>query len=142
MNWQICAVQPEYLDDLRQLYLESRIQTFTWLDASTFKRDDFDSATAEEKLLVAITDGKPIGFISWWLPDNFIHHLYVDPRFLHQGVGTALLRQCLANIGRPARLKCLQQNTNALAFYLAQGWRINEEGTSAEGAFCLMVFTG
>jgi ribosomal protein S18 acetylase RimI-like enzyme len=140
MNWRIYDIQPEYLTDLRQLYLDSRVQTFMWLDVSTFKLDDFDKATQDEELLVAISDERPIGFISWWPPGNFIHNLYVDPRFCRQGIGKALLTRCLEKLDRPATLKCLQQNTNAVSFYQTQGWVIKEEGTSDEGAYFLLIF--
>ena len=141
MNWQIVDCQPEYLDALRRLYREVRIQTFVWADTSTFTLDDFDSATRDESVRVAISAGRPIGFVSWWLPDNFVHNLYVDPRVVRQGVGKALLNQCLAKLGRPATLKCLQKNTNAVAFYQKQGWQIKAEGQSAEGAYYLMMLT-
>ncbi|QHV98213.1 GNAT family N-acetyltransferase [Spirosoma endbachense] len=140
MDWRICGMHTDYLADLRQLYLNSRTQTFTWLDASTAKLDDFDKATQDEVVLVAISDERPIGFVSWWPPDNFIHNLYVDPHFFRQGIGRALLAGCLEKLERPATLKCLQQNTNAISFYQTQGWVIKEEGTSDEGAYFLLIF--
>lgn len=140
MNWQIEKMQIEYREDLKRLYLASRLHAFTWLNASRFSLDDFDSATLGETVLVAVAGEKPVGFISWWEPDNFVHNVYVDSRFLHQGIGKALLNQCLAEIGRPATLKCLQQNTEALSFYLAQGWCIKNEGPSSDGPYYLMTY--
>ena len=140
MNWRIETMQAEHREDLKKLYLESRLHSFTWLDTSRFSLGDFDSATMGEAVLVAVDNERPVGFISWWVPDNFIHNVYVDSRFLHQGIGKALLNRCLAEIGRPATLKCLQQNTGALSFYLAQGWCIKNEGPSSDGPYYLMTY--
>ncbi|MCK8492198.1 GNAT family N-acetyltransferase [Spirosoma sp. RP8] len=140
MDWKIVTMQPAYLPGLRQLYLDSRAQTFTWLDKARFASSDFDSATQDEEIRVAVVGEKPIGFVSWWPPDNFIHTLFVDYHFHHKGIGKALLDESLAQVGRPASLKCLQQNTNAVQFYQRQGWRIQAGGQSNEGAYFLMTF--
>lgn len=140
MNWRIGKMQAAHREDLRSLYLQSRLHTFKWLDTSKFSLEDFDSATLGETVLVAVVGAKPVGFISWWVPDDFIHNVYVDPHFLHLGIGKALLDQCLAEIGRPATLKCLQQNTSALSFYQAQGWCIKDEGPSSDGPYYLMTY--
>ena len=66
MNWQIEKMQPVYRSDLQKLYLQSRIHVFTWLDISGYSPDDFDSATLDENVLVAVTNKRPVGFISWW----------------------------------------------------------------------------
>ncbi|WP_299407241.1 GNAT family N-acetyltransferase [Acaryochloris sp. IP29b_bin.148] len=69
-----------------------------------------------------------------------MHHLFVDPHFTRRGIGTALLHKRLSAIGRPASLKCIQRNIEAIAFYQSQGWQIMSSGTSTEGKYYLMVF--
>ncbi|WP_338874336.1 GNAT family N-acetyltransferase [Spirosoma sp. SC4-14] len=140
MTWQIRNMQPEYLMSLRQLYLDARQHTFNWQDISKFRLDDFDTATKDEEILVAVSGNTPIGFVSWWEPDNFIHNLYVDAGYYRQGIGKSLLEHCLTKIGRPAALKCLQQNTPALLFYQSQGWRVHSAGQSDDGNYFLMLF--
>ncbi len=61
---------------LRKIYLHSRKHAFDWMDSSLYKEDDFDRDTEGEKIWVATNGSKPVGFISVWEPDNFIHHLY------------------------------------------------------------------
>ena len=141
IRWQIRPKESEDVDELRRLYMEARLGTFArlGLNTSAFTLTDFDVVTEGEEIWVAVSDGKLIGFVSCWLPDQFIHSLYVDPGFLRQGVGKALLRECLSKLGRPAFLKCLQQNTNAIAFYKQQGWQIKSEGISHEGLYFLMT---
>ncbi|WP_184544925.1 GNAT family N-acetyltransferase [Mucilaginibacter sp. FT3.2] len=123
---------------LRDIYLISRTQTFTWFDTSEYKVDDFDKDTQGEHILVADYDGAVIGFISCWLPDNFIHHLFVHPAYVQQGVGKVLLNAAIATLHRPVTLKCLIHNENAVAFYRSQGWQIVERGQGKSGDYYLM----
>lgn len=134
--------QPADLPALRLIYLESRRATYPWQDATTMKLEDFDAATRDEPVLVAELEGEPIGFVSWWPPDNFVHNLFVAPGAVRRGVGTMLLEACLARIGRPARLKCQSRNIGALAYYAAQGWREVGRGESEEGEYLLLQFDG
>lgn len=130
------------LDALRDIYLRSRAATFTWLDAAKLRREDFDEATREEPMLVAMSGNDLTGFISWWPPENFVHNLFVDPAYARRGIGQALLSECLQQIGRPATLKCVKLNEPALAFYRALGWSIAGEGTSDHGEYYLLQQTG
>ncbi|MCF0054342.1 GNAT family N-acetyltransferase [Dyadobacter sp. CY356] len=136
--WTVRDYNPEDRESLRHIYLESRKLAFPWLDADTLKLEDFDAAIQEEEVLVALSDHEPIGFIAWWLPDNFIHSLFIHPDFIGHGVGKSLLKACLARTGRPATLKCLQANKNALKFYASQGWEIISDGESPDGDFYLL----
>ncbi len=80
---------------LREIYLESRMQAFGWMDSSLFRLDDFDRDTEGEIIWVAHQATNPVGFISAWEPENFIHNLFVHPKVAGQGVGSALLNECL-----------------------------------------------
>ncbi len=127
---------------LRKIYLEARRHTFGWMDCSLIKEDDFDRDTEGEIIWVA-TDNEednPVGFISIWKPDDFVHSLYVHPKEIGQGIGSALLKECLKNIGRPASLKCAEQNTKARDFYLSKGWKTVSNGENPEGKYHLMHF--
>ncbi|MCW8195113.1 GNAT family N-acetyltransferase [Proteobacteria bacterium 005FR1] len=126
----------------REVYLESRRRTFTWLNVDGYRLEDFDKDTADERLWVYENDGEVSGFISVYLPANFIHHLYILPQHAGKGFGAALLHNALACIGRPARLKCLSRNGQALAFYAAMGWVSEEIGNSQDGSYHLMAHFG
>lgn len=112
---------------LRQLYLDSRRVAFYWSDPESMHLTDFDHDTKEEHVFIAALDQRIIGFISLYPPDNFIHCLFIDPRFKGQGTGHLLLEKAKQSLHLPMTLKCLSRNTPALAFYEKEGWeKINE----------------
>jgi len=123
---------------LQEIYQASRQHAFHWLTPSSFQLADFDKDTEGEKILVAEDDGYLAGFISIWMPDNFIHHLFVYPDFMGKGIGKALLNSCIAMLDGPASLKCLTRNGKALNFYKTQGWIIEEESSDDAGGYYLM----
>lgn len=108
---------------LRQLYLESRRETFYWDDPELMHIEDFDRDTEDELIFVAESQQTIIGFISLYVPDNFIHCLFVDSSFKGQGAGHLLLEKANQHLQRPLKLKCLSRNKAALAFYEKEGWK-------------------
>jgi GNAT superfamily N-acetyltransferase len=124
---------------LRRIFLDARRFAFSWAGPETFDLTDFDLVTQGESILVAVENGSPKGFIAWWPPENFVHSLFVDPAFIGKGAGKLLLNAGLAEMGRPATLKCLQANVNALNFYLAQHWKVAGQGESADGNYYLLA---
>lgn len=140
MGFQIEEFNVIHMDDLRRIFLEVRLATFFWLDPKHLELSDFDKTTKGERILVATNNGTPVGFIACWEADNFIHSLFVDPKFTGKGVGKLLLNSCLATIGRPATLKCITKNSRALRFYYAQGWTKQARGRSSEGTYYLLSY--
>lgn len=130
--------KPEDTAALRQLYLTVRQATFTWMETTHYAPEDFDKATAGELILVARVKDTVAGFISMWLPDHFIHHLYVDTLYQRKKIGAALLDAAIQYMHYPVRLKCLVKNHNALRFYTSKGFAEREKGDSPEGAYVLL----
>ncbi len=127
-------------ETLRNIYLVSRKQTFTWFDTSDYTLADFDKDTQGEQIMVADKEGAVIGFVSCWQPDDFIHHLFVHPAYVGLGVGKALLSAAVATLNKPVALKCLTRNEYALAFYRSHGWQIEEKGEGKPGEYFLMSY--
>jgi GNAT superfamily N-acetyltransferase len=79
-----------------------------------------------------------VGLLSVWVPESFIHHVYVDPEFERQGVGTALLSSLETWLPLPWQLKCVIANTSARAFYATHGWIEVGSGNGDQGRYALL----
>jgi ribosomal protein S18 acetylase RimI-like enzyme len=124
---------------LADLYLRSRRAAFTWRDPEDFQLDDFTRDTEGELIhLTESPDGTILGFLSLWEPDKFIHHLFIAPGHLRQGIGQALLADLHQRLPGPFRLKCLTANIPALAFYRSRCWIEIDKGSSEDGDYLLL----
>ena len=121
--------EPHHLPALRNLYLESRVDSFPWLDTEKFALEDFDRDTLGEQIWVVEVSGTIAGFISIWEPEHFIHHLCL---------GTALIHQAQLLYGELS-LKCMVPNQKALEFYQAKGFEIRDQVEDADGGYYLMT---
>lgn len=130
--------QPHHLPALRELYLTSRTTTFTWLKTKDVRLDDFDKDTLGERIWVGEISGKVGGFISIWEPEKFVHHLYVDQSFQHQGIGTLLIQQAFETYGRLS-LKSMVQNQRAKVFYESLGFTTQSQVDDEFGGYYFMI---
>lgn len=126
---------------LRTIFLKERQRTFTEQNTSEFKLEDFDKQTQGEYILSALIDDIPVGFISIWMPNNFIHHLYVDNAYQGKNIGTQLLKATIQKTAFPITLKCLVSNTKAINFYLRKGFVEKSRGQSGNGTYILFELT-
>jgi GNAT superfamily N-acetyltransferase len=140
---EVIAYSPEYLPALRALYMVTRTSTFTWLDSSGYQIKDFDEHITDDTVYLAVEDGKLLGFIGVYEPDNFIHHLFTAEDAQGIGVGTRLLTMLSELNGRPQILKCMVKNEKALQFYLRKGFVEVGKGTGSVGDYLVLscIFT-
>lgn len=134
------AVQPQDLPVLRELFLATRKATFTWMSSSLFQPEDFDRETEGERILVARKETQIVGFISIWMPDHFIHHLYISPSHQRTGAGSALLRSALRILNGEVSLKCMVESKNAIQFYHANGFVAGGMGSTTDGEFIIFKY--
>uniref|UniRef100_A0A8I0CVW1 GNAT family N-acetyltransferase n=1 Tax=Pseudomonas tritici TaxID=2745518 RepID=A0A8I0CVW1_9PSED len=125
---------------LRTLFLHSRRVAWPWLNSDEWQLDDFDAATRDEQIWVAIHRGHRVGFASVWTNDNFLHNLFVDPQLLRSGVGSVLLTHVQKSFTSTGALKCLVKNERAVTFYQRHGWHIEATGDSPNGEYYLMHY--
>lgn len=121
---------------LRTLFLASRKHTWTWLE-DDFQLEDFDRAVIGEKILVAERDGHLLGFVSIFTQEDFLHNLFVDPKYQGTGAGSALLQAAEETFTRRGSLKCLVKSKKSVAFYLSKGWNIISTGEGPKGEYYL-----
>ena len=147
MSFPPFKIRPAHRSDhdaLARLFLETRRATFHWRDPQVFQLADFAPQTEGEAIHVAESaDGELLGFISVWLPDRFIHHLFVSPAHQNRGLGRALIASLHAWLPGPWQLKCTDKNTRALAFYESLGWREVGRGVSDDNheGYSLLEYT-
>ena len=75
-----------------------------------------------------LLDGAVAGFFRF-VPDGErmeLDDLYVLPAFQNRGVGTAILRRCVAQ-GRPVYFYVFTKNARAIALYEREGFRKTED---------------
>lgn len=132
---QIVERNKNHLVDLRRIFLEVRQKTFHWLDTQNYKLTDFDHQTQGEFVLLAVLNDKVAGFISLWLPGNFIHHFYIDEEYQQHNIGTKLLEEAVKIMNVPITLKCLEKNDKAIRFYKKRGFVAIGTGISEHGEY-------
>ena len=131
-NIEIRRVSAEDFSALRKIYERVRKESFFWMDSREIRPEDFDRDTEGEEIWAAWQGEEAAGFISLWVPERFIHHLFVSRTFQGQGIGTGLIRKAAEIYGLPLSLKCVCDNRRSLDFYRSRGWRITERGKSGE----------
>jgi ribosomal protein S18 acetylase RimI-like enzyme len=135
-RWTIRPADAEDRAALSDIYLQVRRSTFTWVDPGQFHETDFATHTRGERVFVCEDENLGIaGFLALWEPEDFIHMLYIRPRFQGQGAGTALLQSLPGWPMRSYRLKCLVKNGNAKGFYRSLGFHVTGHGSSPEGDY-------
>ncbi|QOG00953.1 GNAT family N-acetyltransferase [Flavobacterium sp. MDT1-60] len=136
---QIVEKNKNHITDLQRIFQEVRQKTFYWLDTQNYNLTDFDHETQGEFVLVALFNDKVVGFISLWLPGNFIHHFYIDDEFQQHKIGTKLLEEAIQIMKTPITLKCLEKNTRAIEFYKKRGFIAGDKGISDHGEYISFV---
>lgn len=131
-NILIQKAKIEEYDVLREIYLKTRQESFKWVEYDSLKLEDFDNNTEGELILTAKINNEIVGFVSIWEEDKFIHNLFTSTAFKRRGIGKALINEAVKAVGLPLTLKCVKANTNALNFYLSQGWTIEGESIGEE----------
>ncbi|WET01963.1 GNAT family N-acetyltransferase [Flavobacterium sp. YJ01] len=137
----IVEFRNNHLSSLQEIFLEERKRTFIWNDISEFELDDFIKQTQGECILTALWNDIPVGFISIWMPNNFIHHLYVNHNYQGKNIGSELLKAAILKTNFPLTLKCLEKNTKAIDFYIKNGFVEKEKGHSNNGIYILFELT-
>ncbi|MFV0559153.1 MAG: GNAT family N-acetyltransferase [Enterococcus sp.] len=128
------------LPALRELFNASRKAAFFWEEPSQYQMWDFDEVTRDEVVFVAESNEEIVGFVGIYLPDDFIHSLYVAPEFFNQGIGHSLLDRALQELPKTAQLKVVSKNKRALEFYQKNNWLKISEDTTVDEPYWLMEY--
>lgn len=141
MKIKIEPYSPKHQSAIEEIYCHTLKNEWEVLADLSQLKSDLAESFQEETVLIASHNEAILGFISWYEPDAFIHHLYIDKQYRDKGVGKELIQCALNRLRYPVRLKCLQKNKKALDFYFSQSWYLVGEGSSEEGDFFLMEYS-
>ncbi|MEG0730801.1 MAG: GNAT family N-acetyltransferase [Vagococcus sp.] len=129
------------LSSLCILYNMIRKKTATWLDKETVPLENFIDMIDVETIYIAYKNEKMIGFLTLYVPDQFIHLFFVDADSQGSGIGSQLLKVVETDIAEGTiSLKCLMYNETAIKFYQKKGFLITEthEETPETGYHVMM----
>jgi GNAT superfamily N-acetyltransferase len=125
-------------EQLRALYKSVKGDTFGAIGLPEEDTDTFNDDTQGEEILLARQGRTIVGFVAVWVPENFIHHLYVRKDFQRRGIGQALIAAVRAKWSGPLTLKCVERNVEAIKFYTTMGWIVLSRGVTDHGPFLLL----
>ena len=115
------------MKELVLLYNRIRQETSTWLDKEEVTIESFSDQVEVETIYIAYKDENMIGFLTFYVPDNFIHLFFVDATIQGSGIGSKLLTEIFSDFdGEEISLKCLIHNQSAISFYEHKGFNIIE----------------
>ncbi len=110
------------IPQLEEIFYFTRKKTFLSRHEGSFRIDDYQISTLEDEVWVAEINGTIAGFISIYLLDNFIHNLFIHPKFQGQGIGKQLLQIAERRLSHPITLKIAMDNLRACGFYEKHGY--------------------
>ncbi|WP_211473085.1 GNAT family N-acetyltransferase [Collimonas humicola] len=135
--FKVRAATPSDSHAVQEIF-RTNIENAEWLPELA-RVSDFAKASEGELVFVASSsDGEVVGFVSVYVEDSFIHHLYVRSDFQNKGIGRSLLSSLQHWLPVPWRLKCVRKNQRALSFYLRNDWREVGVGESEDGAYVVL----
>lgn len=121
------AVRGIHLAAIRQVCARDYTpdQIAAWADPSPLAR--YRAAIVDHPFIVAELDATITGFAELQVTSSEVRAVYVDPRYLRRGVGSALLAE-LERIARDAGVSELRLDSSltAAAFYRSAGYEVLE----------------
>ncbi len=118
---------PKYMEELKKIYYEIRKDEFFW--EQSISEDDFEKDIEDQKIIIAISNDKAIGFLSYFEDTGFIRNLFIKKTARGKGSAFILLSTLATEENLfPLTLKCVKQNKKALKFYREAGFFIANDG--------------
>ena len=124
---------------LAEIWLRSRAASVPAIPSPSHSEEEVRSWFADvvlptAEVWIAESNGRPVALLV--IENEWIDQLYVDPIFVGQGIGGALLSHAKALRPKGLRLWTFQANADARRFYKRHGFIavITTEGDNEEGA--------
>lgn len=111
------------LKELTCLYNKTVNHSFYRELSKPISQDDMKTMIEGEMIYVASTQGKVVGFLTYYEPEGFIHLLFIHPDYQGQQIGSLFLEELEKRYPtQDFTLKCLLENKRAIAFYCRKGF--------------------
>lgn len=127
------------LEEAARLFQRVAQATLHWAPPELYTAEAFLRQAEEEMVWVALDKGRIIGLAALYIPQSFLHSLYIDPPWQGQGVGLALMETVAEAADGPLSLKAETRNTRAIQFYKRHGFRAVEHGHSNGSDWVLLA---
>lgn len=114
------------------VFQRSRATAMPWLPVLHDGTEDlafFGAELGEGSSWGAFVDGTLVGFAI--RHDDWLRHLYVDPRHQRRGIGSALVVRVIAESTDGLQLWAFARNAPAIAFYRRHGFEVAERTDGA-----------
>lgn len=115
----ICALAREHIETYEDLAAIDAEAVFAWMERKTRKR------IGEYRRVTCL--GETAGYFRAAPPENGrieLDDLYLYPPFQGRGIGTAILKKCIAEAPLPLYFYVFRRNVRAIALYEKLGFRI------------------
>ena len=128
------------LDKIMDIWLQGNLEAHSFIDAEYWKKnfDSVKSVLPNAEVYVYEEGGEILGFIG--MDAEYIAGIFVAAGHKGQGIG----HQLIETVKKKKRLSLhvFEKNTGAMAFYLSEGFNVQERMTEKETgeSECLMVY--
>lgn len=124
---KIRSLKTEDLDAIVEIWFKGSLMAHDFIDPKyweSMKMEMRNTYLPMSKTYVMDQDSKVLGFVS--MVDNYLAALFIDVTQHNKGYGKQLL-EFVKRQNEAVQLKVYQRNTNAIDFYLRNGFEITEE---------------
>jgi GNAT superfamily N-acetyltransferase len=121
---EIRAAVPPDVPRVVAIFHEARAVAMPWLPVRHSAAEDlafFGRAVGSGHVVVAVLEGRLVGFAAVDADEHMLDHLYVDPVVHRTGVGRRLVDHVRSGHAGPLQLWAFTENRSARAFYAAVG---------------------
>ena len=119
------------IDNVMEIWITENIRAHDFIPKEHWEKnfEYVKKVLPNAEIYVYLEDEKIVGFIG--LNDNYIEGIFIDSKYQHKGIGTALLKKT-KELKDELTLSAYKKNTKAIQFYLKNGFEIVEENIEKE----------
>lgn len=133
--------RPEDFHSLIQIWLEASIEAHHFIPESYWRskaKDVCNIYLPVADTYMAVIEREIVGFYAIY--QQKLAALFVEPKMQHQGIGTILLKDAKIRLS-PLEARVYKRNSDAVQFYLHQGFMVQREEVDNETKELELIIT-